>query len=578
MDDSDALADRFRDPVVLGVLAVTALALLARFLLLGHRVAHWDEGRVAYWILDYMRTGTYYYRPIIHGPFYHHVNDVVFSLFGPSDYTMRIPAAIVGGLLPLSALLLRQRLRNVEVVALSLLLAATPVLLYFSWFMRGDIIVGGFMFVGFALAVRAIDTRQAWYLPVVAASVALGFAAKENAIAYLLAWAGAAVLLFDHRLLRARDGEDSWAEVAATQFRRTWAAVRHSATELAVSLVVFLAVVVWFYAPRGEVPSNGDFYRYCGGSGIVDMGGVVGFGRILANPGAIPDVVAVATIGSAEVVGCQWVGGAVEDGNAYIPYFADLVGTVAAGAGALAVLAVVGFVADRYGGDRPRDVTMFTFYWGVASLVGYPLITDIQAPWAAVHVVLPLAVPAAAGAALIYREGTAALAADDRVNVALAFGLLVLVSGQVAGAAIHTSYLAPQSPDNELVQYAQPSGEMQGTLADVQRLSAGNEGTDVLLYGDYFVDGDQQAVRKPACADWFGSLPLPWYWATDDTNVSCATSLEEFNRTVERERPPVVITPASEKQRVEDRLDGYEARHYLLRSFDTETVFFVREQ
>lgn len=565
----------------LAVAAATVLALLARFVLLGDRVAHWDEARVGYWILDFMRTGNYYYRPIIHGPFFHHANNLVFGLVGPSDYSMRIVAALIGGLLPLSALLFRGRLRDTEVVALSLFLAANPILLYYSRFMRGDIVVGGLMLIGFGFLVRGIDTRRPWYLLPALVSMALGFTAKENALAYLAAWAGATVLLLDHRLLRARDREGvSWGDVAVDEAHRAGRALRSALPQFVVSLFAFLLVIVFFYAPRGDVPSNGRFYRYCGRTQHpVDMSRVVGFDEVLARPGAIPDVVLAATLGSFDVFTCQWVGGAVEGGNAYLPFFGDLVLTVGYGAGALSVLAVIGFVADRYGEAGPRDLVMFAFYWGAASLVGYPIITDIKAPWAAVHVVLPLAIPAAVGAALIFRWGTEALADDDRVSVALAFGLLLLVTGQVAGAAVYTSYAAPQSRDNELVQYAQPEGRMHPTLDRMAEHAAANDqGPDVLVYGDYFVDGDTEATRLPACAKWFNSLPLPWYWEKDGVDVACANSSEQLNQSLSGEQPPVVITRASNRRQVAQKLgDGYQSSRYLLRSFDTEAVFFVRE-
>src|SRR6056297_2220217 len=99
------------------VLAITALALAVRLVGLGVRIFHWDEGRVAYWILRYHESGQFAYRPIVHGPFLFIVNDWVFSIpfLGASDFSARLIVALVGGLLPLSAWLLRDRLRDAEV-------------------------------------------------------------------------------------------------------------------------------------------------------------------------------------------------------------------------------------------------------------------------------------------------------------------------------------------------------------------------------------------------------------------------------------------------------------------------------
>jgi predicted membrane-bound mannosyltransferase len=45
-------------PVVVGVAVVTVLSLSLRLAALGNRVAHFDEGRVAYWIVRYAATAT----------------------------------------------------------------------------------------------------------------------------------------------------------------------------------------------------------------------------------------------------------------------------------------------------------------------------------------------------------------------------------------------------------------------------------------------------------------------------------------------------------------------------------------
>ncbi|MEF8840826.1 MAG: flippase activity-associated protein Agl23, partial [Haloarculaceae archaeon] len=116
------------DDLTRGV-ALTVLAGLAlRLVVLGSRVAHFDEGRVAYFTEYFVRTGNFEYRPIIHGPFLQHVNSGVFAALGPTDFAMRLVVALVGAALPLTALLFRDRLRETEVLALAFFLALNPVL------------------------------------------------------------------------------------------------------------------------------------------------------------------------------------------------------------------------------------------------------------------------------------------------------------------------------------------------------------------------------------------------------------------------------------------------------------------
>ena len=93
-----------RDRTVQAVLAVTLVALVARFVLLGQRIAHFDEARVAWWGLEYLETGSTSYRYIIHGPLMQYLHRYLFEVFGATDLVMRAPVALVGGLLPLVAL------------------------------------------------------------------------------------------------------------------------------------------------------------------------------------------------------------------------------------------------------------------------------------------------------------------------------------------------------------------------------------------------------------------------------------------------------------------------------------------
>nr|WJK64443.1 TIGR03663 family protein [Halobacterium salinarum] len=182
---------RDRRVVVAGaVAAVVAGALAARLAGLGARPFHADEARVGYWILDYHATGAWSYRPIVHGPFLFHVNDALFGLFGASDAVARAPVAVVGGLLPGVAWLFRGRLDDTEVIALAGLLAFTPTLVYYSRFMRSDVLVAAFSLAAVGFAVRAHDTGRRWLLPVTAGWLALALTAKENALVYAAMFAG----------------------------------------------------------------------------------------------------------------------------------------------------------------------------------------------------------------------------------------------------------------------------------------------------------------------------------------------------------------------------------------------------
>ncbi|WP_439025924.1 flippase activity-associated protein Agl23 [Haloarchaeobius sp. DT45] len=185
--------------VLVGMVAVAALALAARLVWLGERSAHWDEARLGYAVLTDAETGVWTYRPVMHGPLLAHANELLFSVLGPSDAVARLTVAVVGGLLPLAAWLFRDHLRDVEVLALAAFLAVNPVMLYFSRFARSDVLVAAFALVTLGLLVRLADTHAPWYLYAASVTFALALAAKENALVYLAMWVGAGLFVLDHR-------------------------------------------------------------------------------------------------------------------------------------------------------------------------------------------------------------------------------------------------------------------------------------------------------------------------------------------------------------------------------------------
>ena len=632
------------------LLAVTAFALVARLWALGWRVAHQDESRVGAWILHYMDVGGWEYYPMIHGPFLPHVNSVVFDVFGASDFTARLVVAVVGGLLPLSALLLRDRLRDVEVVALGGLLALNPLLLYYSRFMRNDLPLAAFMFVAFALCWRAYESGRLRYLYAGAVAFALGVTAKELALLYPFYWLGAGALLLDHRLaanalhrrsLRAdlpgwldravaaglqrvrrardryvtvkhallggRDGDlvgavrsgppvvDDPGRLATTVLTAGGLAVAtlfalSPAYNVPAAVVVVLAVLTWDYAPAGRHLVLAGvlcfavlvfFYA----PRALEPGGV-GLYSAVRDPSMWPAVVEEAIWGSWQSFLDRWAASA--EGHSYVDYLQTFWDDIESGALALFLLAAAGLLIDRYTGDGPRDVVAFSAYWGFASFVTYPVIAENAFPWEMVHVVVPLAVPAAVAVGFVYRRGARAVVADDVVTAAAAALLVLLVVGQMGATAYDTSFERPQSQNVDIIQYAQPSGHMQETLQTIYEVSRENEGTDVLFYGhpdanvrypmhDRVV-GEWDGLELPP-SGWFGRLPMAWYFPAHGVTRTNTTDA----RVAATTDAPVVIAhddgvvDASDN-RVEERLleRGYEKSVHQAFFYGRPIAFYVK--
>jgi uncharacterized protein (TIGR03663 family) len=547
-----------RRRVALAVAAASVLALVVRFLQVGERTFHWDEARVGYWILQYQVTGEWQYRAIVHGPFLVHVNEFLFGIFGASDAVARWPVALVGGLFPAAAWLFRTRLDDVEVAAMAWLLALNPVLIYYSRFMRNDVLVGAFSLVALGFVVRAMDTDRGEYLVAAGAFMGLAFTTKENALVYLGMFVGATALLFDARLFTARTEGTTWESVAVGYAR--WAARGIYAWRRAVVLAVlaFLAVVLFFYTPRCNPATPGCY-------------------TVLEAPARVPGVLVASLFGAWNEFWGTWGVGGVSRQHSYVQFLEDAIRTLGATSVMFTAAAVLGFLAERYVADEPRDIVLFAAYWAVASVVVYPAITDISGHWSVVHAIVPMAIPAAVGARLVVGRGRTALASDDTVGVALAALVVVAAVGQMAVVATETSFLMPQDEDNELVQFGQPGSDLSAPMASIDSVAATNEGTDVLYYGRHFFVSGVQNPEYPSEAkgNWFNRLPLPWYTALADARVDSTVRLSD----VRNSAAPVVVIRAKHYTDVAPILyeRGYTSKTYELTSTGTPIVVFVNE-
>ena len=142
--------------------AILAAAFALRFWDLGSRALHHDESIHAQWSWGLLQ-GNYNHSPVFHGPLYYHVQGLVFFLFGTTDYTSRVSAALFGTLLVALPLLLRRRLGSAGTLAAVAFIAFSPPLVYYSRFFREDIYMGAFTLLMVVAMWRYIDEgRQRW--------------------------------------------------------------------------------------------------------------------------------------------------------------------------------------------------------------------------------------------------------------------------------------------------------------------------------------------------------------------------------------------------------------------------------
>lgn len=192
------------------VLPIAMSALLLRLYELGLRAMHHDESLHATYSWYLAEGHGYEHSPLMHGPLLFHALAGVFVVLGENEVTTRLPFAIAGTALVLTPLLLRRWLGTSGVVIVSLMLAISPVLLYYSRFARNDVLAA----LWTVLLIIAIwryrnDGRDRW-LVLGGGALALSFATKETAylvvaMALIYLNAGLTMSLLDQALLQGKN-------------------------------------------------------------------------------------------------------------------------------------------------------------------------------------------------------------------------------------------------------------------------------------------------------------------------------------------------------------------------------------
>jgi len=573
------------------VVGLTLLALVARLVLLGARPMHFDEGRVAYWGLRAVRTGVWSYQPVVHGPLVQHFNRWLFAVGGSSDLVARLPVALVGGLLPLAALLYRDRLEDLEVAALAGLLAVNPLLLYYSRYMRSDVLVAAFAFVTLGALVRLYETRRPVYLYGASAAFALAFASKENAIVYVLCWVGMFGLVamlevadprrFDSRGALAAFARDRAEGVREAAANRPWVPAVH-----ALGAVVLFGLLFVFLFARRAPPGEGVGLWHSGPVTVLQYVvadatcGLEFWSPVERIP--VPDVLLPAELAGQTCHGFPSEKGPLETFPSFLGRELQVLGKAGA---AVALLSVVG-VLSEFRRDVPRVFVPAAFYWGLASLVGYPVGTDILFPaWLVVHAIVPLAVPAAVGVVRVGEWTVEEVSAGEPIPAAALGVAVLLLVGSTAGAAVHHSYVSPtgnhwSTEEAQMVQFAQPEHAMKDSVDATRRASASTDGLDVLVYdghpGDTYalVDGGGSNDHAVPCMKFLYSLPLSWYFYSFDAQVDCADNASRLDDGLAAD-PPVVLTREKSAPDVRQRLGGeYVSVTYELRRGGRRVTFF----
>jgi len=175
---SPAPAARFSTEVGAYV-ALTAVGLGLRLYDLGSRALHHDESLHALFAWYLYQGRGYAHDPMMHGPFQFHALALIYFLFGDTDATARLLAALCGTAAIGACYWLRPWLGRVGALIAAVLLTFSPTMLYFSRFARNDIIIAFWNLLIVLGLWGYLARHRPAALILAAGAVGLGFATKE---------------------------------------------------------------------------------------------------------------------------------------------------------------------------------------------------------------------------------------------------------------------------------------------------------------------------------------------------------------------------------------------------------------
>ncbi len=163
---------------------VILLAIATRFYMLEPRVMSHDESLHTYFSWLLYRGQGYQHSPMMHGPFQFHILALTYFLFGVSDFTARIPAALFGVATVWMVWYWRSYLGKAGAVIAGLLMVISPYMLYYSRYVRNESFVAFSGVVMLYATLRYLETGRHRYLYFFAASLLLHFTTKETSYIY----------------------------------------------------------------------------------------------------------------------------------------------------------------------------------------------------------------------------------------------------------------------------------------------------------------------------------------------------------------------------------------------------------
>ncbi len=184
--------------------ALLLLALILRIYQLGARVMSHDESLHTTYSYNLYAGIGFNHDPLMHGPLLFHATAVSYFLFGPSDFSARLPAALLGVGVVWLLWLARDWLGKRGAFLAATLIAVSPTMVYHSRYIRHDMYAIFFAVAVILLAFRYIERGDNKLLLWMAAMLGLLYTTKEVAFIYMVIFVAYFLAIVVWRVLRQR--------------------------------------------------------------------------------------------------------------------------------------------------------------------------------------------------------------------------------------------------------------------------------------------------------------------------------------------------------------------------------------
>ncbi|MBN1311262.1 MAG: TIGR03663 family protein [Anaerolineae bacterium] len=203
----------------LAYLVIFVLAVLTRFWDLGVRVMSHDESLHTRYSWGLFHGEGFTHTPLMHGPLLFHMVALNYLLFGDNDFTSRIYPAILGIVIVMMPIFLRKWLGRMGAISASVLFLISPMMLYYSRYIRMDIpAITGVLIMVISIW-RYMEGQQFKHLIWLTFGQAVLFASKEVSFIYVAVFGSYLTLYFVTRLLDVRWENQDWYQVFVIALR-----------------------------------------------------------------------------------------------------------------------------------------------------------------------------------------------------------------------------------------------------------------------------------------------------------------------------------------------------------------------